>query len=162
MLKHFILILGISLAAKAYGQDVKMVNFDAVQKLMERNTDTTYVINFWATWCNPCVHELPNFDRIDSIYKGKEIKIYLISIDFPKEMNSKLAPFVKKNHVKSTVWLLNDPDYNSWIDKVDTSWDGSIPATLIINNKLKMRKFNAKELGLDELNNMVSPFVTKN
>jgi len=162
MLKHFILILCIAFVAKVSAQqNVKMVSFDDVQKLMNRNTDTTYVINFWATWCNPCVHELPNFVKLDSIVKGTKVKVYLVSLDFPKQIDTKLKPFVEKNRIQSPVWLLNAPDYNAWIDKVDSSWDGTIPATLVLNNKLKMRKFTEKELSMEALNNMVSPFVNK-
>jgi thiol-disulfide isomerase/thioredoxin len=161
MLKHFILILCIAFAGKAAAQEnVRMVSFDEIRNLMNRNTDTTYVINFWATWCNPCVHELPNFVKLDSMYKNTKVKVYLVSLDAPKEIDTRLKPFVKKNHIRGPVWLLKAPD--SWIDDVDSSWDGTIPSTLVINNKIKMRQFTEKELSMDALNNMVSPFVTKN
>ena len=161
MLKHFILILAIAFVGKVSAQqNVKMVAFDEVRNLMNRNTDTTYVINFWATWCNPCVHELPNFLKLDSIYKNSKVKVYLVSLDAPKEIETRLKPFVKKNHIQTSVWLLKAPD--SWIDDVDSSWDGTIPCTLVLNNEYKMRKFTEKELSMEALNNMVSPFVNKN
>jgi len=161
MLKHFILILAIAFVGKVSAQqNVKMVAFDQVKELMNRNTDTTYVINFWATWCNPCVHELPNFLKLDSINKNNKVKVYLVSLDAPKDIETRLKPFVKKKNIQCPVWLLQGPD--SWIDNVDSSWDGTIPSTLVINNKLKMRQFTQKELSMEALNNMVSPFVSKN
>src|SRR5471030_2425937 len=115
MLKHFILLLCIAFAARASAQqNVKMVSFDEVKNLMNRNTDTTYVINFLATWCNPCVHELPNFVKLDSMNKNTKVKVYLISLDAPKEIDTRLKPFVNKNHIQCPVWLLKAPD--SWID----------------------------------------------
>jgi len=161
VLKHYLYIAFIFITTTAMGQSVKMVHFDDVERLINRNTDTTYVINFWATWCNPCVHELPNFGKIDSQYNGKKVKVFLVSLDGPKDLDTKLVPFVERKHIKTDVWLLNAPDYNAWIDKVDPSWSGSIPATLVINNKSKKKEFKEKELSLEELNNMVSPFVNK-
>ena len=161
VLKHFIYILIIFSSLSISAQNVKLVKFDDVEKFMNRQTDTTYVINFWATWCNPCVHELPNFGKLDSTYHNQKIKVLLVSLDFPKEFNTKLIPFVSKKKIQTEVWLLNDPDYNAWIDKVDPSWSGSIPATLVLNNKLKMKKFNEKELNLEELNALVKPFMSQ-
>jgi len=160
MLKHFIYILVIISSIKVTAQNVKLVKFDEVEKFMNRNSDTTYVINFWATWCNPCVHELPNFVKLDSAYHNKKVKVLLVSLDFPKEFDTKLIPFVNKRKIQSQVWLLDDPDYNAWIDKVDSSWSGSIPATLVLNNKFKMKKFTEKELSFAELNGLVSTFIS--
>ncbi|MBI5916813.1 MAG: TlpA family protein disulfide reductase [Bacteroidetes bacterium] len=97
------------------------------------SNDTTYVLNFWATWCKPCVAELPFFEKLIPAYQGKPVKILLVSIDFPKDIERKLIPFVREHKLENHVVALADMDYNAWIDKVSTEWDGAIPFTLIYN-----------------------------
>ena len=92
-------------------------------------------MNFWATWCTPCVDELPALERIGMEYKESKVKILLVSLDFPKQIESRLLPFIEKHGIMSEVLVLNDPDANKWIDKVDPEWSGAIPATLIYDSK---------------------------
>ena len=92
------------------------------------------MINFWATWCKPCVAELPYFEKINSEFKDKKVKVILVSLDFEKQIKTKLIPFIKKRKIESEVILLLDDKAINWIDKVDESWTGSLPATVFYNN----------------------------
>lgn len=107
--------------------------FAKLEPILNQKSDTTYVINFWATWCKPCVEELPYFEKLNAALQGQKVKIILVSLDFPKQLDTKLIPFVEKNEVKSQVIAITDVDFNSWIDKVNPQWDGAIPVTLIYN-----------------------------
>lgn len=143
----------------AFSQEVKVVKFDFIESLLKNNSDTTYVINFWATWCKPCVKELPAFEELNSKYQDKNLKVVLVSLDFKRELEKRLVPFVKEKNMKSKVVLLDEPDYNAWIDKVDKSWGGAIPATLIINNRKNIRDFYEKEFTFEELNNNIKSLI---
>lgn len=105
-------------------------SYSDIAPMFALKNDTTYVINFWATWCKPCVKELPHFEQLTEKYKDSKVKVVLVSLDFPKQLESKLVPFVKKHELKSTVVTLLDGKYNDWIDKVSEEWSGAIPATL--------------------------------
>lgn len=107
-------------------------NYTTLKKEILSDKNTIYVVNFWATWCAPCVKELPHFEQLNS--EKKNIKVVLVSLDFKNQFESKLLPFLKKKNIKSEVVLLTDIDYNSWLPLVDKNWSGSIPATLIIKN----------------------------
>jgi len=111
--------------------------------LTDLSHDTTYVINFWATWCGPCVKELPYFEELNALYDGQPFKQILVSLDDPKKLESKVMPFLVKNNIQSKVVLLADGKANSWIDKVDPNWSGAIPITLIL--KGDKRKFYEQE-----------------
>jgi thiol-disulfide isomerase/thioredoxin len=135
-------------------QNVKVVKFDAVQKLLDGPPDKKIqVINFWATWCAPCVKELPYFEALQ---KGQleKISITLISLDFADKVD-KVNAFIKRKGITSPVLLLDEVDYNSWIDNVDKNWSGAIPATLFINPLNGKRKFIEKELEDGDLEKML-------
>jgi thiol-disulfide isomerase/thioredoxin len=140
-------------------QIATQIKFPVVKEILSRETDTTYVINFWATWCAPCVEELPGFLRLEKEFKDRKVKFYYISLNFKREIEDQLLPFLKKNEITSTVYLLNEPDYNSWIDKVDATWLGSIPATLIISHKPESRFFQEASFTFEALKQKLTPLI---
>lgn len=145
---------------KTYSDGSNSVNsytFSNLENFLKKDNDTTYVVNFWATWCVPCVEELPNFEKLNATYKDEKVKVLLVSIDFPKMAESKLLPFIKAKNLKSDVVLLNDPDANSWINKVDSTWSGAIPATVIY--KKDKRQFYEKSFTYEELETEVKKFL---
>ncbi|MBX2875429.1 MAG: TlpA family protein disulfide reductase [Saprospiraceae bacterium] len=106
-------------------------SFEEVAPIFQQQSDTTYVINFWATWCKPCVKELPYFEALHENFKGEKIKVILVSLDFKKDVEPKLIPFVEEHKLKSDVIALTDHKYNEWIDRVDPDWGGAIPVTVV-------------------------------
>src|SRR4051812_8807598 len=92
--------------------------------------DTTYVVNFWATWCKPCISELPAFDSLYTETKGTKTKVILVCLDFKEELAKKVNPFLKKNHIQPECVLLDEVNGNDFIDKIAANWSGAIPATL--------------------------------
>lgn len=135
---------------------VKAYDFEGLEYFLKQKNDTTYVVNFWATWCVPCVEELPYFEKLNAKYKDNKVKVLLVSIDMHKMVEDKLIPFIKGNNIKSDVVLLRDPDANAWIPKVDSTWSGAIPVTVIYNKD--HRKFYEKSFTYEELEKEVSNF----
>lgn len=133
-------------------QPVPMVDFAGFEPYLGAKSDTVYVINFWATWCGPCRRELPNMEKIHQDYSGKKVKVLLVSLDFPNQQKG-LQQFLSSNHITAPVILLNEPDANAWIDKVDPSWTGALPATLIF--KGKNRLFYEKELTYQDVSSSI-------
>ena len=130
---------------------IREVNWSALESLLNSNTDTTYIVNFWATWCGPCVEELPYFEQLSRNFASQKVRVVLVSMDFVKDKERRVVPFVERMKLKNTVWLLNEPDANSWIDRVDPSWSGALPATLILNATQKKRAFYEKSLTYETL-----------
>ena len=129
-----------------YSQNVSVIKITDFEKRIQNNSDTTYILNFWATWCVPCVKELPEFDSINTVYKNTNVKVVLISMDFKEDLTTKLLPFIKKKNIKSEVLLLDETNGNYFIPKVSEQWSGAVPATLIVNNKFKINHFFEKKL----------------
>ena len=117
---------------------MEVVSLEQLQaKTIQQNNDSLYVVNFWATWCRPCVGELPYFEKAGQNFADKKVKILLVSLDFLSQ-KEKVDQFVEKNKIQNSVYLLQAGDANIWINKVDTSWSGEIPATVIYKNGKKV------------------------
>ncbi len=132
--------------------------FAQLEPLFRFNNDTTYVINFWATWCKPCIKELPYFEELNSHHKNEKVKVILVSLDFPEKVESNLVPFVQKKQLQSKVVVLLDGKYNDWIDKVSPDWSGAIPATYIYKNG-QNRLVGEPFENFEELNEVIEPFL---
>lgn len=139
--------------ANSQDADIKVTDFEGLQPLLQKSNDTTYVINFWATWCKPCVEEMPDFLKAAAEMKSEKVRFVFVSLDFPGQVDARLKPFVKKHDMADMVVLLDDPDSNSWIEKVDNKWSGAIPATLIYKGIDK--DFYEKSLSYSDLVNII-------
>lgn len=132
------------------------VDYEGLEKYLEESDAAVHVVNFWATWCKPCIEELPHFETIHEEYRGQDVKIILVSLDFP-DQTERLTNFIKKRNIQSEVVFLDDGDGNSWIPKIDVSWSGAIPATIIYNDQ--KRSFYEKSFTYQELEKELKLFL---
>jgi thiol-disulfide isomerase/thioredoxin len=151
-MKYIIAVIFVWLSFTSSAQHVPVLKYNTLQKLWDRPSDTVYVVNFWATWCKPCVEELPGFYKVNDEFSGKPFKMILVSLDFPQHINTRVIPFIKKNNIKAQVVLLDDDD-NVWINQLNPAWDGSIPVTLVIKNKAS--EFIDKPISYEDLKTIV-------
>lgn len=129
-----------------FSQNISVIKITDLEKRINNNSDTTYIVNFWATWCVPCVKELPDFDSIGKSYRFEKVKMLLISMDFKEDLDSKVIPFYLKKKLQSEVYVLDEVNGNYFIPKVSDKWTGAIPATLIVNAQKKYREFYESKL----------------
>lgn len=149
--KHTICLLLFFVFFKSTSAQVKLLSVNQLENRISRGKDTVYVVNFWATWCAPCVKELPNFEKLGITYKNQPLKVILMSVDFKSKLNNAVVPFVKRNNLKSEVYVLNEGSEQTYIDKISKDWTGSLPATLIINKQKRVRKFYEQEFTYPQL-----------
>lgn len=140
-------------------QDIELdiYDFKGLNPYFNKTDGKVYVINFWATWCAPCVKELPYFEKLNAEYSDKGVELLLVSLDFPRQYDTKLKPFLKENQLKSKVVVLDDVDANTWIPEVDEDWSGAIPATYIY--KGNKSKFYEGSLTYKELETELQQFL---
>lgn len=130
---------------------VKLLNLENFDKRLASGKDTTFVVNFWATWCAPCVEELPHFERLQAENSSSPLKVILVSVDPKSKLSKVVDPFVKTHRLKSEVYIFEEPDQQKFIDHVDKNWSGAVPATLIINTASSRRDFHEREFSFEEL-----------
>tara|TARA_R110001632_G_scaffold43376_6_gene110040 strand:+ start:37741 stop:38271 length:531 start_codon:yes stop_codon:yes gene_type:complete len=135
--------------------DIPTVNYEGLEPIFNKKDDKTYVINFWATWCLPCVKELPYFERINQEYK--DVEVILVSLDFPKQKEKRLISFINKKKIQSQVIHFDDFNEQVWIPKIDENWSGAIPATIIYNKN--KRKFYEQSFTEEELLKELKSFL---
>lgn len=145
----FITLLAVcsSLTAQSY---VK-VSASQIEELLRQKNDTTYVINFFASWCAPCIQELPELQAFSAEHKDEKIKLILVSLDFEEDAEEALIPLLHKYSITEPVWLLTESG-NRWITRVDKHWNGSIPATLVVNHQMRKREFITQRVTRASLN----------
>ncbi|MEX0287586.1 MAG: TlpA family protein disulfide reductase [Flavobacteriaceae bacterium] len=127
---------------------IEVFDFEGLKPLLHQTDDKIHVINFWATWCAPCIKELPYFERVGQEQAGT-VEVTLVSLDMPGMWKKQLLPFIEKKKLQSTVVVLDDPKQNIWIPQIDDNWSGAIPATLIYTKN--QRRFYEKPFTYEEL-----------
>lgn len=133
-------------------------DFNSLEPLLNTDSEKIHIVNFWAMWCVPCVKELPIIEAFTK--NNPDSEILLVSLDFPEDIETKLKPFLKKRNISSEVVLLDDPDVNTWINKIDPNWSGAIPFTIIFNNK--NRSFHERAFkDLEDLENEINNTINK-
>ena len=123
------------ISSESNAQTVTDIDSDGLEAITSNLNDTTYVVNFWATWCSPCVKEIGYFEELHRQFNSSNVKVILVNLDFPNQVDRRVRPFLKNKEITAEVLLMTDLDYNAWIDRVDPSWSGAIPATLIYNKE---------------------------
>jgi len=146
------LITGFTFPAADPGkEDFKIISFEEFEKMTAQDSEKIRIFNFWATWCAPCIREMPHFEEVKQ--KSPDIELFFISLDDGRKPE-RVKQFINRKQIQAPVYLLNDVDYNKWIDKVSPNWSGAIPATLFILPSGE-RHFHEGELGIEELKTLI-------
>jgi thiol-disulfide isomerase/thioredoxin len=156
MKKLFVIVL-VAVFGYGFGQqkNTEITKLDKLQKLISAKSDGILIVNFWATWCAPCVKELPLFEKVNAEAKG--VSVALVSMDLDIDPNpEKVYKFVERKGLKSKVLLLDEKDPNSWIASIDPEWSGALPATIVINQKTGKRKFVERSMHEGDLEKLIA------
>lgn len=113
-------------------------------------SDAPTVINFWATYCGPCLKEIPYFQEVVKRYEKKGVKLLLVSLDFKESFPDKISSFADKRKFTSAIVWLDETNADYFCPKVDSKWSGVMPATLFINNKKGHRSFFEEEMSKEK------------
>ena len=152
---RILVFLGLFLAGfTCRGQRVELMKLEPLRQTIQQEQGVQ-VINFWATWCGPCLKELPLFEKLNA--ERRDVRILLVSLDMDLDPDpQKVRSFVARKKLKSTVIILDERNPNEWIDKLEKTWSGALPATLVIHNKTGKRRFIERELHAGELEKLIS------
>jgi thiol-disulfide isomerase/thioredoxin len=159
MKKSIFVLLLVTAGQFLFAQKIQKVKIEALSDYIKK-TDHPIVVNFWATWCSPCTHELTYFESNIKQYRSQKVELVLVSLDFAFDYPKKIADFLKKNQYEGSYFWLDETNADHFCPKVDEKWSGAIPATLFYNPKTGHRSFFERQLTepqfINELKTLVS------
>lgn len=144
------IVLFVCIHAKSYSQQIKKWKITDVTNLMEKS-DSVLVINFWATFCKPCVEEIPDLIKLTKKYSTQKVALYLVSLDLADYYPAKIKKFVAAKRYTSNIAWLDESNADYFCPIISPEWTGSIPATLFINKKNGYSKFYEIKLTAAEI-----------
>jgi len=140
-MKHILITSCLLLTASfGFSQTIKKVKVTEVEEYI-KNSDHPIVLNCWATWCAPCVEEIPYFMETVKKYSDQKVELVLMSLDFASSYPNKIIDLIKRKHFEATFLWLNETNADYFCPKIDPKWDGTLPSTLYIDPKTGYRKF---------------------
>lgn len=144
----FISLIVLLTGSFSFGQEVKKIKVTDLEKIITESKGPL-VINFWATFCKPCMEEIPHFQKLQSKYEKDRLQVLFVSLDMQDDYPSKVTAFVRKRKMTST-WL-DETNADYFCPKIDERWSGAIPATLFIHNGNSYRKFIEESISEEAL-----------
>lgn len=155
-LPGMVLLLGIS----CFSQEIRKMKITELQEII-RESKKPLIVNFWATFCVPCVQEIPWFQDLVKMHRNDSINLLLVSLDLQEDY-VKIKPFAIKRKFTAPIAWLDETNADYFCPKVDSAWSGAIPATLFVNNKKGYRKFYEQQIPEEKLEKEIMAILGKN
>lgn len=151
--------LVVCLAFNSNAQSIAKVKIEDVVNRFSQKNDTIYVVNFWATFCKPCIAEIPDFIRITNKYKYQKVKLLLVSLDLPSYYPARIISFAKAKDFNAEICWLNETNADHFCPMIDAKWSGAIPATIIVNTKTGKKKFFEEEMKAEKFEAVLKEII---
>lgn len=148
-LKLLVLLLSLS-AASLCAQEIPKWKTADLQQFIA-GSQKPVIINFWASWCKPCLEELPYFQKLAAQYAADSVQLVLVNLDMVEAYPKKIKATAARFKLKAPIYFLDETDADIFCPAVDTTWSGAIPASLLLNNRRGYRKFVEDQLSEKEL-----------
>jgi thiol-disulfide isomerase/thioredoxin len=165
MQRNFLIIFLLFISGLVCGQEIRSVKITEVEKIITESK-TPLIINMWATWCIPCIEELPYFQEeakkhSASAGSADSLQLLLVSLDFKESFPEGITKFMNKRKITAPIVWLDETDADYFCPKIDAKWSGAIPATLFINNKTGYRNFVEEQISHEKLKQEIMALLEK-
>lgn len=141
-------------------QEIKRIKITDLEMTI-KESKTPLVVNFWATFCKPCLEEIPYFHEVIKNHKQDSVQLLLVSLDLEDYYPTKLRTFAAKQKYTAPIAWLDEFNADYFCPRIDSSWSGAIPATLFVNNRLGYRKFYEEQLSREKFKKEIMAILGK-
>ena len=136
------------------------VNAEGIEKVRTSAKGRVLVMNFWATWCKPCMQEFPDLVKLQQTYTEKGVDVVFISIDDDDaKTKRKVISFLKKMNVSSQTYIKRRGNDEAFINAVNPQWSGALPTTLVYKRNGELAALKSEELNYAELQRLITPLL---
>ena len=140
---------------------VTPIDTDALKGLLSQQRQKPLLVNFWATYCDPCRDEFPDLVKIDKDYPEQSLEFITVSLDDMEDINTGVPKFLDLMKAKMPAYLLNVNDPEPAINLVDRKWRGDLPATYLYNEKGEIIYRHIGRVNVAELRDAIDKAVKK-
>lgn len=117
------------------------------------------LVNFWATWCDPCREEFPDLVKLDQEFKGK-IDFITISLDDPADIATTVPKFLSSMKAEMPAYLLRTPDESAFIASIAKNWQGAMPFTILYDKDGKAAYQREGKIVMDVIRPQISALLS--
>lgn len=147
--------------ASSIPSTVSLLSFDQMTTYLDQHKGKPLLINFWATWCDPCVEELPDLIKLYKNHHKDNLQMVGFSVDFPEDINTKVKPFVKSHKIPYPIYVANPDDQDALINHFSKDWSGAVPATFLYDSNGKLLKMKTGKMTSSEMEEFIKPVLTR-
>jgi thiol-disulfide isomerase/thioredoxin len=152
------IIVNIVFASAVFAQGIAKAKIEDIISYIQK-ADHPLIVTFWATWCRPCIEELPLLQEAVQQNKFAKVELVMVSLDFSDAYPKDILDFIAKKNISATFFWLNETDADHFCPAIDKQWQGSIPATLFVNVGNSYRRFFEKKISSEELDATVKSML---
>ena len=154
-MKTVFILLFVCISLLSFSQEIKKIKITDLEKTIKESKEPM-IITFWATYCLPCLKEIPYFQ---DQAKSKKVELLLVSVDLQEAYPKQISSIAKKLKFTAPIKWLDETDADYFCPRVDSSWSGGLPSTLFINNATSYRKFIEDEISKDEFEKQIQALL---
>lgn len=152
------LVVGLLLCCLTQAQGVRKIKITELESVI-KESQRPLVVNFWATYCKPCLEEMPGLVKAAEQYRKDSVQLILVSLDLEEGYPDKVNSFAKRFKVKGALYWLDEYDADYFCPRIDSAWSGAIPATLFVNHKTGYRSFQERALTASQVQLQVATML---
>ena len=140
---------------------VAPIDTEALKNLLTQQRQLPLLVNFWATFCDPCRDEFPDLVKIDKDFRPHSLEFVTVSLDDMSDINTTVPEFLGLMKATMPAYLLNVSDPEPAINLIDKSWQGDLPATFLYNEKGEVVYKKIGRVKVEELRSEIEKLVKK-